>query len=63
MSNDLKDTWKKTGIGLGHAFRDLGKAVLKSGAVAVKKADEWANREEDEKAPDTGTVIETEEVE
>ena len=43
MANDLRGQWKETGIGLGHAFRDLGKAIVKSGATAVKKADNWAN--------------------
>lgn len=46
MGKDLKDSWKETGIGLGHAFRDLGKTLIKTGAVAMKKADEWANQEE-----------------
>lgn len=43
MADDLRGQWKETGIGLGHAFRDLGKAIIKSGATAVKKADNWAN--------------------
>ena len=47
MAKDLKDTWKETGIGLGHAFRDLGKALIKTGADALKKADEWANSEDE----------------
>ena len=42
----LKDNWKQTGVGLGHAFRDLGKSMIKSVATGVKKADEWANKEE-----------------
>ena len=46
MAKDLRDTWKETGKGLGHAFRDLGKTLVKTGATAVKKADEWANRED-----------------
>lgn len=40
---DLKETWKKTGVGLGHAFRDLGKSIVKSVAAGMEKADEWAN--------------------
>lgn len=40
---DLKDDWKKTGIGLGHAFRDLGKTLVKTIKTGVDKADEWAN--------------------
>ena len=48
MSKDMKETWKETGTSLGHAFRDLGKALVKTGKVAVNKVDEWANREENE---------------
>lgn len=44
---DLKDSWKKTGVGLGHAFRDLGKSIVKSAATAVDKVDKWANKEDD----------------
>ncbi len=28
---DLKNSWKNTGAGLGHAFRDLGKTIIVSG--------------------------------
>lgn len=42
----LKDTWKQTGTGLGHAFRDLGKSIVKSVATGVEKADKWANSED-----------------
>ena len=42
----LKDNWKQTGVGFGHAFRDFGKAVVKSVATGVKKADNWANKED-----------------
>lgn len=49
----LKDNWKQTGLGLGHAFRDLGKSVVKSVATGVKKADDWANKEKpEEKKPE-----------
>lgn len=47
MADDLKGTWKETGVGLGHAFRDLGKTLIKTGANAMKKADNWANNEEE----------------
>jgi len=46
MAKGLRDSWKETGVGLGHAFRDLGKTLVKTGAKAVKKADSWANRED-----------------
>lgn len=45
---DLKDSWKETGVGLGHAFKNLGKSIVKSVKVAVTKADEWANKDDDE---------------
>ena len=48
MAKDLKDSWKETGIGLGHAFRDLGKALIKTGATAAKKVDNWANSEDEQ---------------
>ncbi len=46
MGNDLKSTWKETGKELGHAFKGLGKSIVKTGSKAMKKADEWANRED-----------------
>ncbi len=56
MAKDLKDSWKETGVGLGHAFRDLGKTLIKTGAKAVKKADEWANREDDAQEKEDQTL-------
>lgn len=43
----LKDSWKSTGTGLGHAFRDLGKTLVKTASTAVNKADEWANSDDE----------------
>lgn len=51
MADDLKGTWKEVGVSLGHAFRDLGKVIVRTGAKAVKKVDEWAN-EDSEKPED-----------
>lgn len=48
MGKDLKDTWKEAGKGIGFAFRDLGKAIIKTGATALNKANEWANNEDGE---------------
>lgn len=45
MAKDLRGTWKDTGTSLGHAFRDLGKTLIKTGATAARKADNWANGE------------------
>lgn len=47
MEKDLKTNWKEAGTGIGHAFRDLGKTLIKTGATAMRKADEWANSEEE----------------
>lgn len=43
---ELKESWKETGKGLGHAFRDLGKTIIKTAAKGARKADEWANSED-----------------
>ena len=42
----LRDTWKNTGTELGHAFKDLGKTLIKTAKEGVVKADNWANSEE-----------------
>jgi len=49
---DLKDSWKDAGKGLGHAFRDLGKAAVKTAKVGIKKVDEWANSSDEENKSD-----------
>ncbi len=36
----LRDSWKKTGVGLGHAFRDLGKTVADTVKVDVDR-EQW----------------------
>lgn len=45
----LKDSWKKTGTEFGHAFRDFGKAMTQTAKTTIRKVDEWANKEEEEK--------------
>ncbi len=54
----LRDTWKKTGTDMGHAFRDLGRTLIKTAKVGAEKADRWANSDDDtcveaEKVADT----------
>lgn len=49
MAKGLKDSWKDTGVGLGHAFRDLGKTLIKTGSDVAKKADKWANGDDEQK--------------
>lgn len=58
----LRDNWKETGVGLGHAFRDLGKTIVKTASVGVKKADDWANGEDVPEQP-TGEAKTAEPVE
>lgn len=42
----LRDEWKETGKGLGHAFRDLGKSIVRSVKTGVDKADDWASSDD-----------------
>lgn len=44
--SELKESWKNTGASLGHAFKDLGKSLVKSAKAGIEKADEWVNNEE-----------------
>lgn len=49
---DLKDSWKGAGKGLGHAFRDLGKAFATTAKTGIRKVDQWANEDDLEKKPE-----------
>ena len=49
----LKDSWKATGAGLGNAFKDLGKTLVKTASTAVNKADQWANGDDEKKPEET----------
>lgn len=42
-----KETWKETGKDLGHAFKGLGKTLLKTAKTGVNKATEWAESNDD----------------
>lgn len=61
---DLKDTWKDVGKGLGFAFRDLGKAVIKSAKTGIDEVNNWANPPRENlpegKAPETAEIPEGE---
>lgn len=39
-------SWRETGKDLGHAFQDLGKSIIKSGSEGIDKAQEWADKED-----------------
>ncbi len=45
----LKNDWKNTGVGLGHAFRDLGRTVIKSAKTGANKAEAWAAQDDEPK--------------
>ncbi len=44
--SELKDSWKKTGTSIGHAFRDLGKSLIITGKAGMEKATEWSEKED-----------------
>ena len=54
----LKDSWKQTGAGLGHAFRDLGKTLVKTAKTGVDKAGEWADS--DDNKPNEKSILDKE---
>ena len=49
----LKDSWKKAGVGLGHAAKDLGKAFADTAKTSVRKVNEWANSEDEKQQKET----------
>ena len=53
---DLKNSWKNTGTGLGHAFRDLGKTIIVSGKEGVDKAVDWAESDPNANTAQQGYV-------
>lgn len=55
----LRDNWKQTGVGLGHAFRDLGKTLVKSATNVAKKAETWAESDDN---PSSEAPVEAETV-
>lgn len=59
--SEMKDMWKSTGTTLGHAFKDLGKSIVKSARVGLDKADEWINSEEQKKEETINVEVKTEE--
>lgn len=43
-----KENWKETGRDLGHAFKGLGKTLLKTAKTGVNKATEWAESDDND---------------
>ena len=56
MSKDFKDSWKETSKGLGSAFKDLGKSVIKTAEIGVNKAVEWADTDSTKVCQNCGTT-------
>ncbi len=54
MSN--RDDWKQAGSGLGHAFKDLGKAFAGIAKTGVKTVNNWANGDENAPAQEGTTT-------
>lgn len=48
---ELKEKWKKAGVGTGKAFTDLGKAIFKSVKVGVDKLDSDNDQNSNEDTP------------
>lgn len=43
-----RDEWKETGEELGGAFKKLAKSLIRTGSAGVKKAEEWAEEDDNE---------------
>ena len=45
-----KQDWKETGRDLGHAFKGLGKTLIRTAKTGVDKVSDWAEiKQDDEK--------------
>ncbi len=42
-----KEDWKETGRDIGHAFKGLGKTILRTAKTGVDKATSWAEEDDD----------------
>lgn len=43
--SELKKMWKETGKEVCGAVESLGKSIVKTAKLGIKKADEWANND------------------
>ena len=59
----LRDSWKKAGVGIGHAAKDLGKAFADTAKTSVRKVNDWANGDDEAENKDKKDVAEAEVVE
>jgi len=53
----LRDDWKNTGKDLGHAFANLGKTLVKSGADVAQKADNLVNGKDEKQDVEEAKVV------
>ena len=42
-----KQDWKETGRDLGHAFKGLGKTLIRTAKTGVDKVNDWADNKND----------------
>lgn len=42
-----KQDWKETGRDLGHAFKGLGKTLIRTAKTGVDKVNDWADNKDD----------------
>ncbi len=56
-----KQDWKETGRDLGHAFKGLGKTLIRTAKTGVDKVSDWAEiKQDDEKQAVDVEVTDTE---
>ncbi|MGN0370253.1 MAG: hypothetical protein ACI4EW_06875 [Butyrivibrio sp.] len=48
-----RDDWKETGKDLGHAFKGLGKNIIKSAKKGINKATDWAESDDNQTSAQT----------
>lgn len=46
IMSELKKMWSETGKELDDAFNTLGKTIVKSAKLGIKKLNDWANSDE-----------------
>lgn len=51
--SEFKKMWDETGKELDNAFMSLGKSIVKSAKLGIRKLDEWANSDSNSQAPGT----------
>ena len=52
-----KQDWKETGRDLGHAFKGLGKTLIRTAKTGVDKVSDWADGKDDDKKLDVDVEV------